>query len=307
MSGSARTTATDCASLGLLPAAVLTLLCLTWGLGQVAVKLGLQGISPLTQAGLRSLLAIPLVLGWCGLRGITVWRRDGSLGAGLLAGLFFAGEFVAIFMGMQHTTASRSTLMVYTAPFWAVLGAHLFVSGDRLTARKLLGLSLAFAGLLLAFAEPLASAAGGASLGGDVLCLLGGMLWGATIVTIKATQLTRIAPERTLLYQLAVSALLLPLAPLLGEPGVFAPTPLVLGSLAFQVAGIAFASYLAWFWLMSRYQASALAPFLFLTPVFGVASGALLLGEALSLPLLGALALIGAGIYVVNRAPPPQA
>jgi drug/metabolite transporter (DMT)-like permease len=298
---------TDGASLGLLPAAVLTALCLTWGLGQVAVKLGLQGISPLTQAGLRSLLAIPLVLGWCHLRGITVWRRDGSLGAGLLAGLFFAGEFVAIFTGMQHTTASRSTLMVYTAPFWAVLGAHFFVGGDRLTARKLLGLALAFAGLLLAFAEPLASAGGRDSLAGDALCLLGGMLWGATIVTIKATQLTRIAPERTLLYQLAVSALLLPLAPLLGEPGVFAPTALVLGSLALQVAGIAFASYLAWFWLMSRYQASALAPFLFLTPVFGVASGALLLGEELTLPLLGALVLIGAGIYVVNRAPPPQA
>jgi drug/metabolite transporter (DMT)-like permease len=298
---------TDGASLGLLPAAVLTALCLTWGLGQVAVKLGLQGISPLTQVGLRSLLAIPLVLGWCHLRGITVWRRDGSLGAGLLAGLFFAGEFVAIFTGMQHTTASRSTLMVYTAPFWAVLGAHFFVGGDRLTAHKLLGLALAFAGLLLAFAEPLASAGGGDSLAGDALCLLGGMLWGATIVTIKATQLTRIAPERTLLYQLAVSALLLPLAPLLGEPGVFAPTALVLGSLALQVVGIAFASYLAWFWLMSRYQASALAPFLFLTPVFGVASGALLLGEELTLPLLGALVLIGAGIYVVNRAPPPQA
>jgi drug/metabolite transporter (DMT)-like permease len=302
MSTSART---DGASLSLLPASVLTALCLTWGFGQVAVKLGLEGISPLTQVGIRSLLAIPLVLGWCGLRGIPVLRRDGTLAAGLAAGLLFTAEFVAIFIGIQQTTASRATLMIYTAPFWAVLGAHFWVAGDRLTSRKLLGLVLAFAGLLLAFAEPLSHSAGAAAmLVGDALCLLGGALWGATIVTIKATRLTRIAPERTLLYQLAVSALLLPLAVLLGEPGFFAPTPMVLFSLAFQPVGVAFISYLTWFWLMSRYQASALAPFLFLTPVFGVACGALFLGEPLTLPLLGALLLIGTGIYVVNR---PQA
>jgi drug/metabolite transporter (DMT)-like permease len=289
---------------GALPAsaaALLVTLCASWGIAQVAVKWGLEGISPLTQAGLRSVIAVPLLLAWCHWRGVAVWRRDGSLGPGLLCGALFAAEFWALFEGMARTSAARSTLLLYTSPFWAVLGAHVLVPGDRLTRRKLAGLALAFGGLLLAFAGRLGEPAD-ASLLGDALALVAGMFWGATIVVIKASMLTRIAAERTLLYQLGMAGLLLPIGLALGEPGVFAPTPLVIGALLFQAIGIAFVSYAAWFWLVARHKASALAPFLFLTPVSAAIAGALLLGETLEPSLLGALALIGAGIWVVNRA-----
>jgi drug/metabolite transporter (DMT)-like permease len=278
-------------------AALLVTLCAAWALGQVAMKLGGEGISPLAQTGLRSALAIPLILAWCAWRGVAVWVRDGAMWPGLLAGAFFAAEFAAIFEALRHTTVARTTVLIYTAPFFAVIGAHLFVPGDRLTRRKLAGLMLAFLGLLAAFADRLG---GDASLRGETLALLAGALWGFTIVTIKASVLTRIAPERTLLFQLGVSAPLLPLGLLLGEPGVFAPTGTVWLALAYQVVGVAVVSYMAWFWLVSRHPASALAPFLFLTPVMGVAFGAAL-GEPVSASLLVALVLIGAGIYVVNR------
>jgi drug/metabolite transporter (DMT)-like permease len=282
-------------------AALLILLCATWGLGQIAVKVGVEGISPLVQAGLRSVVAVPLLLAWCWLRGITVFVRDGSLPAGLLSGALFAGEFWALYEALALTTASRSTVLLYTAPFWAVLGAHLFVPGDRLTTRKLAGLGLAFAGLVVAFVDRLSGPLD-ATLTGDVLALLAGALWGATIVVMKATRLTRIAAERTLLYQIGAAALLLPLGLALGEAGVFAPTPRVWAALALQAVIVAFASYAAWFWLVARHKASALAPFLFLTPVFAVTAGALMLGEPVTPSLLAALALIGAGIWAVNRA-----
>jgi drug/metabolite transporter (DMT)-like permease len=279
-------------------AALLVTLCAAWALGQVAMKIGGEGISPLVQTGLRSLLAIPLILAWCRRQGVAVWVRDGAMWPGLLAGVFFAAEFAAIFEALRHTTVARATVLIYTAPFFAVLGAHLLVPGDRLTRRKLAGLVLAFLGLIAAFADRLG---GGGPLRGEALALLAGALWGFTIVTIKASVLTRIAPERTLLFQLAVSAPLLPLGLLLGEPGVFAPSATVWLALAYQVVGVATASYVAWFWLVARHPASALAPFLFLTPVLGVAFGAAALGEPVSLSLLAALVLIGAGIYVVNR------
>jgi drug/metabolite transporter (DMT)-like permease len=282
-------------------AALLVTLCATWGLGQIAVKLGLEGISPLVQAGLRSVIAIPLLLLWCHWRGTRVWLRDGSLLPGAVAGLLFAAEFWALYEALARTTAARSTVLLYMAPFWSVLGAHLFVPGDRLTPRKVAGLALAFAGLLVAFADRLGAPLDETMLG-DLLSLLAGLCWGATIVAIKATRLTRIAPERTLLYQLAAAALLLPLGFALGERGVFAPDAVVWGALLFQAAGVAFVSYAAWFWLMARHKASALAPFLFLTPVFAVIAGALVLGEPVTWPLLGSLALIGSGIWVVNRA-----
>lgn len=288
---------------GALPpaaAALLVLLCGTWGFAQIAVKLGLEGISPLTQAGLRSVIAVPLLLAWCWWRGVAVWVRDGSLWPGLLTGALFAAEFWALYEALSLTTAARSTVLLYTAPFWAVLGAHLLVPGDRLTRRKLAGLGLAFAGLVVAFTDRL-GATFDASVTGDLLALLAGILWGATIVAIKATRLTRITAERTLLYQIGAAGLLLPIGLLLGEPGVFAPTPLVWGALLFQAVGVAFISYAAWFWLVARHKASALAPFLFLTPVFAVFAGAAVLGETITWSLLAALALIGAGIWVVNR------
>ncbi len=282
-------------------AALLVTLCVTWALGQIAGKIGLQGVSPLVQAGFRPFLAVPLLLLWCRVRGVPILIRDGSFWPGILAGLLFAAEFWALFEGLGRTSAARATVLVYTAPFWAVLGAHWLVPGDRLTSRKLAGLGLAFLGLLLAFADRLGDGPVD-SLLGDALSLLAGIFWGLTIVAIKATRLTRISAERTLLYQLAVSALLLPLGYLLGEPGFFAPTPAVWGAVLFQSIGVAGVSYVAWFWLLARYRASAFAPFLFLTPVFGVVAATLLLGEAVTWPLLAALSLIGAGIWVVNRA-----
>lgn len=65
--------------------------------------------------------------------------------------------------------------------------------------------------------------------------------------------------------------------------------------------------YLAWFWLISRYPAGRLSSFSFLTPLFGLLAGALVLGEPVGWVLLLALLLVGIGIALVNRPPPvPQ-
>ena len=281
-------------------AVLLVALCAAWGFAQVTMKWGGEGISPLVQAGLRSALAIPFILLWCRLRGVTVFRRDGTLTAGLLAGMLFSAEFWAIFRALELTSAARVVVLLYTAPFFAVIGAHFIVPGDRLTRRKLAGIVIAFASVPVLFADRLGAPADGALLG-DVIGLASGLLWAGTMVTIKASGLTRIASERTLLYQLAVSSLLIPLGYAVGEAGVFNATPRVLASLAFQVLGIAVISYLAWFWLVRRHAASAFAPFLFLTPAFGVGCGWLLLGEAVTSALLASLLLVGAGIWVINR------
>jgi drug/metabolite transporter (DMT)-like permease len=111
-----------------------------------------------------------------------------------------------------------------------------------------------------------------------------------------------VSPPKTLFYQLAGAAIaLLALAALTGEPGLTRPTPLVLGALAYQTLVIAFASYLAWFRLLTRYPASQMAAFTFWTPLVGLAGGAILLGEPVSGALIGGAALVAAGIYLVNR------
>ncbi len=281
---------------------VMVLLTALWGFQQVAIKLTAPDVSLVMQAGIRSIIATLLLLAWARLRAIRLFGSDGTLGAGVLAGVLFAGEFVFIYAGLAHTAASRMVVFIYLAPIFTAIGLQVFVPGERLGPLQWVGAALAFGGVALAFADGFAAAGGGTWLG-DLFGVIAALLWGATTVLIRATGLARVTATKTLLYQLVVSALVLPLASLaLGERGVVAVTPLAIASLAYQGAIVAFASYLAWFWLLTRYLAGRLAVFSFLTPLFGVLAGVLVLGEALTPSFALAALLVGAGIVLVNRA-----
>jgi drug/metabolite transporter (DMT)-like permease len=286
-----------------LAVGLMIALCAAWGLNQVTVKVANEGISPVVQASLRSAGAALLVWGWCVWRRVPLFERDGSLLPGLAAGALFATEFAALNWGLAFTTASSAVIFLYTAPFVVAVGAHLFVPGERLRAVQVGGLLAAFAGIAVAFGDALALPTR-TQLIGDSLTLLAAALWGATTVLVEASRLAAIGPSKTLLYQLAGSAVVLPfIAWSLGEPGIVAPTPLVLACLAYQTVLVAFVTYLAWFWLISRYPASQLAAFSFLTPLFGLVAGGALLGERITGGLVLAMLLVGAGIYLVNRRP----
>src|SRR5512137_267753 len=89
--------------------------CLFWGFQQVLVKATLAEVPPVFQAAVRFAGATLLLWVWCRWRGVALFTRDGSLGAGLLAGILFAGEFACIYLGLQHTSASRLTVFLYTS------------------------------------------------------------------------------------------------------------------------------------------------------------------------------------------------
>lgn len=280
--------------------ALLIVCTMLWGLQQVAIKLALPAVSPLTQAAIRSALATVLLLGWSQLRGIRLFDRDGTLLAGIVAGALFAAEFCFIYSGLAHTTASRMVVFVYLAPVLTALGLALAVPGERLAPLQWAGVLLAFAGLVAAFADGF-GAGDRSTLLGDSFGVIAAALWAATTVLVRGSRLSGVSAEKTLLYQLAISALLLPLAAwAVGEPGVIRVDAIAVGSLLFQGAVIAFASYLAWFWLLTRYYAGRLAVFSFLAPLFGVAFGVLLLGERLSPTFAVAALMVGAGIGLVN-------
>jgi drug/metabolite transporter (DMT)-like permease len=282
-------------------AAAMLTLCAIWALSHVAVKVANAGISPAFQSGLRSLGALALLLVWAKLRRSPMFRTDGTLGVGLAAGIMFAAEFALIYWALVYTDVARGVIVLYTTPFFVALGAHFFVPGERMHQRQAVGLFCAFMGVVVAFSDGLTLPTWDALIG-DTMMLGGAALWGATTVLVKASKLSRIDPAKTLAYQLAVSGLLLPpFALALGERGVFDPTALVVGSLAFQITVVAFASYLAWFALIRIYPASTLSAFTFLTPLFSLVFGGFLLGERISAALIVALALVAFGIWLVNR------
>lgn len=279
---------------------VMVLLTLTWGFQQVAIKVAAPGVSTVMQSGIRSIIATALLLFWARLRGIPLFDRDRTLGPGLAAGVLFAAEFFFIYLGLNYTAASRMVVFIYLAPILTALGLAIFVPGEKLSARQWLGVLVSFAGVVIAFGEGFVAARGATWLG-DAMGIVAAALWAATTVLIRATRLSGAPAAKTLFYQLAVSAATLPFASVaIGEPGVVALTPIVLASLAFQGVVVAFATYLAWFWLLTRYLAARLAVFSFLSPLFGVAFGVALLGEPFT-PLFGlAAAAVLAGIALVN-------
>ncbi|MEZ5558016.1 MAG: DMT family transporter [Pseudomonadales bacterium] len=283
-----------------LAASTLIVFNVLLGLNQALVKLVNAGFAPVFQSGLRSACAFLPVLGFAWLTGRRLSLRDGTLGLGLLNGLLFSGEFCLLFLALDHTTVARVSLFFYTMPIWVTLGAHLLVPGERLTLTRALGLALAVIGVALALSGR-SQAAGSDAWLGDALALLAAMFWAAIALLTRTTRLATCSPEMNLLYQLAVSAVVLLLvAPLFGAT-VREVTPVIAGIFAFQVIVIVAIGFVVWFWILSVYPVSHMASFSLLAPVFGVLFGWLIFDDPIPPQFVAALLLVGSGILLVNR------
>lgn len=284
---------------------LLVFLCLLWGFNQVAIKVASTGFQPVFLVGLRSAVATLLLLAWCGWRRIPLFERDGTLMPGIVSGLLFAGEFLLMFIGIEYTTVSRGILFLYLMPFIVSIGVHFLLPSEKLTRLRVAGMVCAFAGLVLAFLDDV-SLPSSTALIGDVMFIGAAIFWGGTTLVMKATRLATLHVEKVLFYQVAVSAaVMLAIAPACG-PLLRDVTLVASLAVAYQVVVVAFASYLAWFWLIRNFPATQLSAFTFLTPLFGVMFGALLLDDPLGPKFLGGLALVAIGIVLVNRPSAPR-
>ena len=293
-----------------LAISLLLACCLFWGFQQILIKITVAEVPPLWQASIRFAGATLLLWLWCVLRGVRLFQRDGTLRAGLLAGGLFAAEFTFIYLGLQNTSASRLTVFLYTSPFVVALLLPRFVASERLRLVQWVGLVIAFSAVALAFAEGFfannSSGSSASQLRGDAMALAAGTLWGLTTLVIRASVLGSASAEKTLFYQVAVTAAVAPVVSLLlGERWSFSYSVSAWSSIALQTAIGAFASYLTWMWLLRHYPTTQVSSFTFLTPVFALVFGVLLLDEALTLQLILALCGVAVGIVLVNRRPAP--
>jgi drug/metabolite transporter (DMT)-like permease len=280
--------------------ALMLVLCGSWAFNQIAVKLALPDLPPMLQATIRSSLALPVLLLIARVRGVRMFEGDGTLGPGLLAGLIFGIEFVLIFEGLLHTSASRAVVFVYTAPFFVALGSYRFL-GERLRGVQWAGLALSFFGVTLAIGVPQANVDASVLLG-DLMIVGGAALWAATTILAKATSLRFAAPEKVLSYQVAVSIPVLGLAALFaGERLTHVPGTLALSLMVYQAVWVVGTTFTLWFALVKTYSASKLSAFTFITPLFGVIASYFIMHDALTLAFGVAAVLVIAGLFLVNR------
>ncbi len=270
------------------------------GFNQAFVKIVNGGLAPVFQSGLRSLCAFLPVL----IYALVVKKRlsvtDGSLTPGLISGLLFCGEFCLLFTALDYTTVARASLFFYIMPFWVAIGAHFLIPEERLTRGRVVGLAIASAGVTYAL---LSISAGGTDDAwiGDLLCIFASMFWAGIALVARTTRLSRSTPEMQLLYQLAVSAvILIAIAPLFGDL-VREVTPTIVAIFAFQVIVVVAVGFVVWFWVLSVYPISNMASFALLTPLFGVLAGWLIFDDQLTLAFVVSLILVGSGIFLINR------
>ncbi len=280
----------------------MLLLCVLWGGQQSVIKLVADDMAPTLQISIRSGIGLLLIAGFMALRGISFALHRGPWRAGVVAGLLFGFEFLLIGEGLRYTTASHMAVFLYTAPIFTALGLHFFLPQERLSTWQWAGIGLCFVGIAIAFlggfAQPTISAS---ILWGDFLGLLAGLLWGSTTVVLRVTGLNRIPAAQTTLYQLTAAFLILLVAALLSDQMSVNWTPGLVAALAAQGVVIAFFTLLVWFWLLTHYLASRLASFTFLTPLFGVAFGVMLLDDPLDMAFVVGAVLVIVGVSIVNH------
>ncbi|WP_137700080.1 DMT family transporter [Marimonas lutisalis] len=268
------------------------------GFNQVVIKVSTGGFQPVFMAGLRSVGACVAILLWMRMRGITIHLPREAWAGAIMLGLLFTSEFVFLYLSLDRTSVGRASIIFYSMPVFVALAAHVLLPGERINGKRALGLILAMAGVAWVMAD---QGSGEASLGGDIMALLAAISWAGIALVVRVTPLSKVAPEMQLLSQLTISAvLLMALSPLFG-PFIRELSAIHWAGLAFQTLAIASFGYLFWFFLMKIYPASGVASFSFLSPVFGVVLGWLMLDEAVGPHIIGGLVLVAVGITLINR------
>ena len=276
----------------------LIAIALSFGLNQIVIKFSNGGFQPLFMACLRSAGAGIVLLIWMRINKIPFFLPRSSLIFGALAGVFFALEFSLLFTALDLTTVSRSSIIFYSMPVWLALILHFAVPDEKLSVLRFIGLLLAMLGVFIALFDRQDEQG---NLLGDILSLFAALCWAAIALLVRITPLSKISAEQQLLCQLVVSAPIL-LIMSLGYGTLLRDVEFIhVIGLAYQIFAIASFGFLSWFWLMKRYPVSLVASFSFLSPVFAVLLGWIILDEQIEVTIWLALGLVAAGLYLINR------
>jgi drug/metabolite transporter (DMT)-like permease len=272
-----------------------------WGGNPVAAKFGLLVFPPMWSAFIRFVIGIVCIVGWAAFRGIPMWPKPGEWRLLIMLGILFVLQIGAMYIGFDLTQSSTAGILISTNPFFAALAAHFIIVGDHLSARKVIGLIIAFAGIVVVLLGGFTfENLNRIGLGG-VVVLLSAALLGLRLVCMAKVQ-QKISGVRVVLWQMILS---LPLFAIAGatletirwENLAFAP----IAGMLYQGVVIAGVGMLVISYLLSRYTPSVIASFNFISPISGVLLSAVFLGDQITPVIIWGVALVGVGLYFVSR------
>jgi len=280
-------------------AAIFTVfLCALFGANAVAIKISLSGLGVFTTAGLRFSMASVAVFIWARITGRSFHIKKGQIHQLLIISMMFTVQLSLFYLGISKTNASRATLMLNLQPFFTLFLAHFFISGDRITKRKTLGIMLGFTGVIFVFMEKKGVTANFRI--GDLIILFAAFLWACNAVYTKRI-IHAFKPFHMVLYPMIFSVPFFFFEGFVWDSTMIAHVDAkVFCALLYQGLVAASFCFVAWITLLQKYGAVALHSFIFIMPVSGVLLGGLVLGEPITVNIIIALLLIVSGILLVN-------
>lgn len=280
------------------------ILSIIFGSNALAIKVSLIGIPPAASAAIRFIIASLIFYAYAKFKKIELAMTAKQWGHVAVLGFLFGVQFTIFYAGVDYTTVSRAAILMNTQPFFVAILAHFFLVDDRLNPRKIVGILLAFVGVLILFYRGGGGSASEHSyLLGDLLVLISAFSWASQTIYIKRW-LDDWDSLHLVLHPIAVGIVVLCISHLIFERN----TMLVLNrevvvSILYQSVFVAGTGYLAWTNLLLRYKATHLSAFIFLMPLSGVILGTIFMKDPVTARLIGGLIFIVIGILVVNIRP----
>lgn len=270
-----------------------------WGSTYLAIRVAVQEVPPFLLAGVRSVLAGGLLIGWAVLRGEPRPRRSQVRAALIVGALFFLVGHGGLFWAEQRVASGPAALMIATEHFWMLL-AGLAVGQVIARGRAWGGVAIGLAGVALL-------TIGGAGAGavdpvGAVVLLVASAAWGVGTLYFTGERKPRSQPYAAGIPLLGGGVLLLALSAATGEPGRFSVaevSPTAAGALLYLVIFGSVVAFTAYSWLVEREGPSRALSFTYVNPLVAVLLGAALLHEPLTARIAGAAAAIVVAVVLI--------
>jgi len=280
--------------------AAFVMLCSIWGSTWLVIQIGLEGAPPLLAASLRFVVASAILLVACVVlrsklpRGHTEWAVVAFYGI-----VLFGADYGLIYWGEKNGVASGlSAVLFATFPFQTAIAAHALLKLERLSAQKLIGIALGFAGIAFIFRAQLAASA--ALFFPMLAIVLAATCAAAASVAVKRWGHDMDAVSLNA-FSMGTGALTLAAASLLvGETWAVPSWPTGILAIAYLSIAGSVVAFVAYLWLLKRIEATSLSYIAFVNPIVAVLLGFMVHNERLDVLVLAGAGMTLAGIWLAT-------
>jgi drug/metabolite transporter (DMT)-like permease len=275
-----------------------------WGSSYLWIKIGVETLPPLTLIAGRLLFGFTFLAIVVAVARQALPREPRQYGHLLVMSVVnIVIPFILIAVGEKSIDSALASILNATVPLTVIVLAPLFLPDERITIPKVAGLALGFAGVILLVAPDLVNLTN-ADLRGELMMIGSSVAYGVGNVYAKRN-VHGLRPMIPALFQVGFALVIIVILALLIEQPIGRVNPAPGAIVAVVWLGVlgSGVAYLCYFTILANWGATRTSMVAYLLPVVGIALGALVMGDPVTINRIGGTALIIAGIALVNSGP----